>query len=161
MADKAEFLSGAQFWFDCSALDGQRRISEISGLSIEVKGEAGLTPVAVGPKSQAVRQGKPVGAAKFANIKVKVVMTGNDDLYSWFKKVNPFDQGEKSEWKQTGKGQVAYVIVYGADSNPALRYEIKDCYPCKYEGPSFKAGEGELAYESFELIHNGILLLKA
>lgn len=153
MADPTEFLTTSSFWFECPALDSKRAIGEISGLSIEVAAKAGLETVSVGPKGQSVRQGKPMGPAKYQNIKVKVVATPQMDLYKWFADTNPPDQGQASKW--SAKGITATVKSYAADNSEAACWEITACYPTKYGGPTLKAGEGDLAYEEFELVHNG------
>ncbi|MEM9979672.1 MAG: phage tail protein, partial [Cyanobacteria bacterium P01_D01_bin.2] len=31
-----------------------------------------------------------------------------------------------------------------------------NAYPCKYEGPSFTAGDSNMANETLELVHEGI-----
>jgi|GEM_PF-212781 phage tail-like protein len=154
MAEQTEFLTQSSFWFECPSLDSKRAIAEISGLSIEVSAAAGLETVSVGPKGQSVRQGKPTGPAKFQNIKVKVVATTQTDLYKWFIDVNPPNQGQASKWNM--KGVNATVKSYAADNSEAAIWEITACYPTKYGGPSFKAGDGGLAFEEFELVHNGI-----
>jgi phage tail-like protein len=158
MADKTEFLTVSSFWFECPKLEGKRSIAEVSGLSIEVKAAAGLETVAVLQKGQSVRQGKPTGPATFQNIKIKVVATGQDDLYQWFIKTNPPNQGQKSEWDM--KGVNASVKSYNAGNEESAIWEITACYPTKYGGPSFKAGDGGLAFEEFELVHNGIARTK-
>jgi len=158
MADKTEFLTVSSFWFECGKLDGKRSIAEISGLSIEVKAAAGLETVAVGPKGQSVRQGKPTGPAIYQNIKIKVVATGQKEIYDWFCEVNPPNQGQASKWDM--KGITASVKSYNAADEETAIWEIKACYPCKYGGPSFKAGGGELAFEEFELVHDGIARTK-
>jgi len=158
MADKTEFLTTSSFFFECPSLDGKRAISEVSGLTITVKAAAGLETVAIGPKGQSVRQGKPTGPATFENIKVKVVATGQDDLYKWFIDVNPPNQGQKSKWDM--KGVNASVKSYNASNEETAIWEITACYPTKYGGPSFKAGDGGLAFEEFELTHNGVARTK-
>jgi phage tail-like protein len=158
MADKTEFLTSSSFWFECSALDGKRAISEISGLTITVKAAAGLETVAIGPKGQSVRQGKPTGPATFENIKIKVIAPGQDDLYKWFIGVNPPDQGQKSKWDM--KGINASVKCYNSANEETAIWEITSCYPTKYGGPSFKAGDGNLATEEVELYHNRIARTK-
>ncbi len=154
MAEKTEFLTTSSFWFECSALDGKRAISEVSGLSITVKAASGQETVAIGPKGASVRQAKPAGAATYEVIKIKVVATPQDDLYQWFITTNPPDQGSASKWDM--KGINATVKSYNASNEESAIWEIKSVYPTKYGGPSFKAGGGELAYEEFELTHNGI-----
>ncbi|MBD1924307.1 phage tail protein [Microcoleus sp. FACHB-831] len=154
MADKTEFLTTSSFWFECPKLDGKRAISEISGLSITVKAAAGQETVAVMTKGASMRQAKPTGPATYEEITVKVVATGQDDLYQWFIKTNPPNQGEKSEWDM--KGINATVKSYNAANEETAIWEIEACYPTKYGGPSFKAGDGGLAYEEFKLTHNRV-----
>lgn len=158
MGDPTELLTISSFFFECPKLDGKRAISEISGLSISVKAAGGQETVAVLPKGASLRQAKPTGPATYEVIKVKVIATAQDDLYQWFIKTNPPNQGQKSEWDM--KGINATVKCYNASNEETAIWEITSCYPTKYGGPSFKAGDGGFANEEFELTHNGVARTK-
>jgi phage tail-like protein len=39
---------------------------------------------------------------------------------------------------------------------PAMWWDFKEAYPVKWTGPEFRAGTSAVAFESVELVHNGI-----
>jgi phage tail-like protein len=62
----------------------------------------------------------------------------------------------------TGKGitrqQVAITLYSPVQQENVMRWTLRDAFPVKWVGPSFKAGEASVAIESLEFAHNGIAL---
>lgn len=145
-----EYLTTTGWYFSCDgAVNEKRSINSIAGMNTEVQAVAGDT---MGQsKGIANRQAKPGGFSKFGNITIKVVATTERDLYDWYFKCNPRDGG-KSTWTQ--KNFTATITVVNAANEPTMRFEIQECYPCKYTPFEFGV-DSNLALESFELVHNG------
>lgn len=143
-----EYLTSAGWYFTCDGVVNERRsIASITGLSMEVPALAGE---AVGQSYGYVDfQSKPGGFAKYPNIVIKVVATAERDLYDWFWATNPIEGG-MSLWNI--KKYDATVTALNAKGQPVVRFEIRQCYPCKYSAAEFDV-KSELAYESFELVH--------
>jgi phage tail-like protein len=91
------------------------------------------------------RHHKLVGATRFSNI---VLRRGTSDSAALF------------EWvKQTIDGVVkrknGSIIAVTRAGDPIARWDFKNAWPCRYEGPQFRSGESEIAIELIELAHDG------
>lgn len=147
----AELLTACRFYFEADGIT-EKQILEVSGLSVEspVAGSGGVH--GSGKAGVRVRQATPT-VEKFTNVKVKVVATTDKDLYTWYKNCNTNDGG-RSDWSSNRKA--ASVSAYDQAGSMQARWEIKQAYPCKYEGPSFTAGDSNMANETLEIVHEGI-----
>lgn len=147
----AELLTACRFYFEADGIS-EKQILEVSGLSVEspVAGDGGVH----GSSKSAVRlrQATPT-VEKFTNVTVKLVATTDKDLYTWYKDCNTNDGGS-SKWSNNRKA--ASVTAYDQAGSMQARWEIKQAYPCKYEGPSFTAGDSNMANETLEIVHEGI-----
>lgn len=144
-----EYLTSSGWYFSTPSIQSKRSIASITGLSAEVSSVSGTT--AGQSAGIANRQAKPGGFMKFQNIVIKVVATKEDDLCKWFFTVNPRDGG-KSVWTQANEN--ATIFVQDAAATVVMAFEIQECYPTKYTGMEFNV-DSQLAYETFELAHNG------
>lgn len=79
-----------------------------------------------------------------------IVLAGCEDksIYEWYVKVNPGLGG--GNWQANLKD--AKVTAYGDNGTPAMEWQIKQCYPCKYSVSSMTAGGGQLITETIELV---------
>lgn len=147
----AELLTACDFYFEADGV-AEKTILEVSGLAVEspVAGDGGVHGSSKGGVK--TRQATPT-TEKFTHVTVKVVATTDKDLYTWYKNCNTNDSG-RSEWSSNRKA--ASVTAYDKAGNIQARWEIKNSYPCKYEGPSFSAGNTDMANETLELVHEGI-----
>ncbi|MEL6778838.1 MAG: phage tail protein [Cyanobacteria bacterium J06597_16] len=147
----AELLTACRFYFEADGVS-EKSILEVSGLSVEspVAGDGGVH--GSGKKGVRVRQATPT-AEKFSNVTVKVVATTDVDLYDWYKNCNTNDGGS-SEW--TSNRKASSISAYDQAGGIQARWELVNAYPCKYEGPSFTAGDSNMANETLELVHEGI-----
>uniref|UniRef100_UPI001177EC49 phage tail protein n=1 Tax=Calothrix rhizosoleniae TaxID=888997 RepID=UPI001177EC49 len=102
------------------------------------------------------RQATPT-VVKFTNITVKVIATVDKDLYDWYKKCNE-DMGIQRQWSQNRK--TGSVVAYDQQNKEAARWNIANCYPVKYTGPTLTASGGEMATETIELVHEGVERVK-
>jgi phage tail-like protein len=62
--------------------------------------------------------------------------------------------GDARQWAQ--KRKTGQIVAYDQQGSPKARWEIRNCYPCKYTGPTLTASGGDMANETIELVHEGI-----
>ncbi|MEM9008273.1 MAG: phage tail protein, partial [Cyanobacteria bacterium P01_F01_bin.86] len=146
-----ELLTGCKFYFESDGIV-DKQILEVSGLSVESPpaGDGGVLGSGKGGLKN--RQATPT-TEKFTNVSVKVVATDDVDLYTWYKDCCTNDAGT-SDWDANRKA--ASVSAYSQAGDMVARWEVVNAYPCKYEGPSFTAGDTDMANETLELVHEGI-----
>ena len=151
---ESEFLTAARFYFEADGLT-EKIIKEVSGLGVE------STPAqeihGSSKNGVATRQATPT-VSKFTNITVKLIATKSLDLYQWYKDCNNNDGG-KSDW--TSKRKSASITVHDQSGTRQAQWNIKNCYPCKYTGPTLTASSGDMATETLELVHEGIVRVAA
>lgn len=109
--------------------------SECSGLNTETD----VIEYRNGDEDITVR--KLPGLKKFTNITMKRGFTDNKDLWNWRKTV----MDGKTE-RRSGS-----IVLLNEAREPALRWNFREGWPTKLEGPSLNAKNNEVAIESFEL----------
>ena len=57
---------------------------------------------------------------------------------------------------QVERRSVTVTLVSLGDGKRIHSWEFRRCYPVKWSGPSFKAGDNAIAIESLELAHEGL-----
>jgi phage tail-like protein len=114
--------------------------SEVSGLVTETEvveyREGGDLP-------NTVR--KLPGLTKYSNIVLKRGITADTSLWTWRKTVI-------AGTVQRANGS---VILLDASRNPVLRWNFRNAWPCKWEGPTLTAKSSDVAIETLELAHEG------
>ncbi|MBW4652207.1 MAG: phage tail protein [Kaiparowitsia implicata GSE-PSE-MK54-09C] len=147
----SELLTACRFYFEADGV-AEKQILEVSGLSVEspVAGDGGVQ--GSGKGGLKVRQATPT-SEKFSNVVVKLVATTDKDLYLWYKDCNTNDGGS-SAWSSNRRA--SSVSAYDQAGTMQARWELKNAYPYKYEGPSFTAADSNMANESLEIVHEGI-----
>ncbi len=88
------------------------------------------------------------GMVRYSNITLRWGMT--DDAEIW-------------EWRQkAAEGRVKRVngsiVLLDATGQEKMRWNFVDAWPSKWTGPSFNATGNEVAIESIELSHEGVVL---
>lgn len=116
--------------------------AECSGLNIEVA----VVEYRNGNEENAVR--KLPGLRKYSNIVLKRGYTRDTSLWQWFKQV----LDGKTE-RRSGS-----IILLDEARQPVLRWNFREAWPCKYEGPLFNAKANEVAIETLELAVEGVEL---
>jgi phage tail-like protein len=87
--------------------------------------------------------------ASFANITLKHgVVYLFDDLWSWH---NDFVQGK-------GKRKDGLIVLLDEARRPAKIWKFKRGVPMKWVGPALNAAQSNVAIESLEIAHEGLLL---
>ena len=95
------------------------------------------------------------GHTKYGNVTLKSGVANSMDLWDWFYSVS------------TGRVERRdiSIVMYmqnraGPTGGEAMRWNIQSAYPVRWEGPSFTAGDNDVAVHTLELAHNGIALVR-
>ncbi len=113
----------------------QAGFSECSGLSTE----SGVIEYRNGNEDITVR--KLPGLKKFTNISLKRGFTNSKELWEWRKKV--------LEGKTERKGGAIQLLNEAREA--VLRWNFKNGWPTKWEGPAFNGKNDEVAIETLEI----------
>ena len=84
---------------------------------------------------------KVIGVTKWSNIILKQGFTGDNKLWAW--RDNP-------------RRVNGTIYQLGPELKPICRWEFRNGYPVKWEGPDFDATKNELAIETIEIAHEGL-----
>lgn len=122
----------------------------------------GLTIAAFSEASGLIAEGDPVdyregadmvnsvrkltGLRKYQNIVLKRGYTQNKELWSWYRNIANGDQDRRN----------GAVVLMDEAHKDVLRWNFRNAWPNKVEGPSFNATGNEVAMESVELVHEGV-----
>lgn len=126
-------------------IDGIARggFSEASGLTAE--GDA-VDYREGSDKQSNVR--KLVGLRKYSNITLKRGYTQDTSLWDWYINIR---NGVADRRNVT-------IVLMNEAHTPVLRWHAENVWINKIEGPSFKASGNEVAMESVELVHEGLII---
>jgi phage tail-like protein len=116
--------------------------SECSGLTTETN----VVEYRTGDEDITVR--KLPGLKKFNNISLKRGFTSGKELWEWRKKVL-----DGKTQRQAGS-----IVLLNEARQPALRWNFREGWPSKWEGPTFNAKNNEVAIETLEIAHEGLAL---
>ena len=127
-------------------IDGMEAVfSECSGLSTDTDAIEYRTGEADNTVS------KIPGLKKFTNITLKRGMTRDLALWEWRKTVMDGVTERKS----------GSITLLNEAREAVLRWNFKEGWPTKWEGPSMNATGNEIAIETLEIVHEGLELEKA
>jgi phage tail-like protein len=115
--------------------DGTAFFRSIGGLKIDTE----VTDYQEGGVTAFTR--KVIGVTKWSNIVLKQGFTGDNKLWNW--RYNP-------------KRVNGTIYQLGAELKCICRWEFRNGYPAKWEGPDFSADKNELAIETIEIAHEGL-----
>lgn len=123
-------------------IDGVTRagFTECSGLSSEtdvIEYREGAEPA---------RLRKLPGLTKYANLTLKRGVTSNRDLWEWRKAIVDGQLDRRA----------VSVILLDQARQEVLRINLRDAWPCKWEGPTLRSSGSEVAIETLELTHEGL-----
>ncbi len=140
-AERVDPYAGFNFEVE---IDGITRaaFSECSGLSTDTD------PIEYRDGSGDITVRKIPGLKKFANISLKRGMTKDMELWEWRKTVL---LGET-------KRKAGSIVLLDEARKPALRWNFREGWPTKWEGPSVNATGNEIAVETLEIAHEGLEL---
>jgi phage tail-like protein len=86
------------------------------------------------------------GLVKYNNIVLKRGFTTSRELWDWRKQVM-----DGKTQRQSGS-----VVLLDEARRPALRWNFREGWPSKLEGPTLNAKNNEVAIETMEIVHEGL-----
>jgi phage tail-like protein len=91
---------------------------------------------------------KLMALRKYTNIVLKRGYTTNDELWVWYRNVA---NGIADRRNGT-------IILMDEERNEVMRWNVENAWINKIEAPTFNATANEVAIESCELVHEGLML---
>ena len=91
------------------------------------------------------------GVTKFPNITLKWGLTDSRELYDWYRDVSKGKDLEKSKLRKNGS-----IVLMDLEGQEKLRWNFRNAWPAKWDGPDFTAKGNDVAIETLELAHEGI-----
>jgi phage tail-like protein len=91
---------------------------------------------------------KLIGLRKYSNITLKRGYTQNSVLWDWYKNIVNGVADRRS----------GTVVLMDEERNDVMRWNFENAWPNKIEAPSFNASGNEVAIETIELVHEGLVL---
>lgn len=89
------------------------------------------------------------GLRTYANVSLKRGITQNDELFRWYMLV--VTGAALSQIRRNGS-----VVLLNEAREQVMRWNFRDAWPNKYEGPSLNASGNEVAIETIEIVHEGL-----
>lgn len=96
--------------------------------------------------SESTTPRKLPGLAKYMNISLKRGWTENYELWDW-RKTTIDGRTERKSFA---------ICVLDEERNEALRFNFREGWICKWEGPKLNATTNEVAIEALEICHEGM-----
>ena len=132
------------FYFSVNWGEGDMNFTEVSGLTMEaepIEYREGLDPVFTVQKIPGLR--------KFGNITLKRGVTTNaNDFFKWYDTQRP----------GTVEKRNLTISLLNEAGDAALTWKIREAWVVKVEAPSFNAKDNEIAIESMEIAHEGVVV---
>jgi phage tail-like protein len=121
---------------------GSGAFSEVSGLDTETD------PIEYREGSEDITVRKLPGLRKYPNITLKRGFTKDRGLWDWRKTVMDGKTQRKS----------GSIVLLNEAREEALRWNFREGWPCKLQGPPLNAKTNEVAVETLEICHEGLEL---
>lgn len=150
-----ELLTGCRFYFEAQGAVNPRPILEIAGLSVECPPAGGNSNFGSYLSGQKQRQATPT-SQKFQVVVVKLIASAEIDLFTWYTECN--NESQSQAWAQ--RRIDSDIFAYNQQGDIQAHWTIQRSYPCKYAGPEFKSDDENMANESIELVHEGIVRME-
>lgn len=91
---------------------------------------------------------KLMALRKYTNIVMKRGYTTNDELWTWYRNI-----ANGIADRRNGS-----IILMDEERNEVMRWNVENAWINKIEAPTFNATANEVAIESCELVHEGLML---
>lgn len=91
---------------------------------------------------------KLTGLRKYSNITMKRGYTQNEDLWKWYKNVVNGVSDRRS----------GAIVLQDEEHKDVLRWNFENGWICKWEGAVMNATSNDVAIESIEICHEGVIL---
>jgi phage tail-like protein len=132
------------FTVDLGSQDGTTSFQEISGLEVEtqpIEYRHGDSPV--------FSTIKMPGIAKFGNVTMKKGTFVNDNnFWTWYNAIK----------MNTIKRETVVIQLLDEAGSPTMTWTLSNAWPTKISGTDLKSDSNEVAVESIELAHEGIVI---
>jgi phage tail-like protein len=89
---------------------------------------------------------KVPGRTKYANVVLKRGLTDSSELFDWH-------QAAVDGRVQRRNGSIVQLDPTGAEK---VRWNFRDGWPSKWDGPTFNSGASEVSVETLEIAHEGL-----
>ena len=89
------------------------------------------------------------GLRTYANVSLKRGITKDDELFRWYTLV--VNGAALSRIRRNGS-----VVLLNEAREQVMRWNFRDAWPNKYEGPTLNASGNEVAIETIEIVHEGL-----
>ena len=115
--------------------------TEVSGLATETE------VIEYREGNEAVNTPRKIpGLTKYRNLVLKRGVTADKSLWNWYKTVI-----DGQVQRRNGS-----IVLLDASRNEILRWNFRNAWPRKWEGPALKATGHEVAIETIEIAHEGL-----
>jgi phage tail-like protein len=125
---------------------------EIQGLTVgafrECSGLGSSIEVIENPAGGMGHVAKQPGRIRYPNLVLKAGITSDSTLYTWHR------QALEGNVRRLN-GSVVQLDAGGR--NEVARWNFTDGWPSKWDGPTYNAGANEIAVESMEIAHEGLV----
>ena len=91
---------------------------------------------------------KLMALRKYPNIVMKRGYTTNDELWTWYRNISNGIADRRN----------GSIILMDEERNEVMRWNVENAWINKIEAPTFNATANEVAIESCELVHEGLML---
>ncbi len=89
------------------------------------------------------------GASKYpSNLVLKRGLADAEALWSWYEDVT---------WGAIERKEVSILLLDPGSDQERWRWVFRQACPVKWSGPAFRGSTAEIAFESVELVHKGLL----
>jgi phage tail-like protein len=95
---------------------------------------------------------KQPGLVKYSNVVFKRGVISAMDFFDWIEEVH--------NGKLTVERKTVTVQLCDDEDKVVASWQILKAWPCKYTGPEFKGNGSEIAMESIEFAHEGLVRVK-
>jgi phage tail-like protein len=134
------------FHFQVQWAGNNMSFTEVTGLNIENQ----VIEYRDGASKEFSMQKMP-GIQKFGNITMKRgIFKGHNEYFEWLNtiKMNTIERRDVT------------ISLLNEEHNPVMTWKIKQAFPSKVEGAALKASGNEVAIESMEIAHEGLIVEK-
>jgi len=87
------------------------------------------------------------GQAKYSNIVLKWGLTSDRELYDWILQTVQGDIQRKN----------GSIVALDSAGNEVVRWNFRNAWPAKWDGPDYTAKGNDVAIETLELAHEGVV----
>jgi phage tail-like protein len=139
LASRTDPYLGARFFVEIEGVD-QGGFTECTGLQVETE----VQEYAEGGLNDYVHRFK--GRTRYPPLVLRRGMTTLDGLWLWHQEVV-----NSQVVRRNGT-----IYLLNAARDPVVWWDFKGAFPVRWVGPDLRAGSNDVAFESVELVHQGL-----